>query len=683
MSAGSAERICTWCGRSSLLKNPIQRHSLASSLTLPFRFAKSAECKSCFNATCIQAAGDATYRATLAKQCETDEGRQKQRARTEQWEQQYDQSPMGRVRQFSRGLKETASVVNSSFLELEECLGILYPTKLAEQRLGRKATRTEIKVYQVGSMMIKGVVFREVVGEALPPGVFRLRRGASTHVNHMKEFDNTKQELREGQVAQTAASLAKRVLPCIVRQAKQVPTKKNADDDAESAVPGVVAMQFKGKRSTSSCDKASGHEGSSDDEVDLLGPIPSLVSSERSLKRSSEPNAPSAQDAKKVRTPPKPVKIRVLAKTPSETHANLGASMKVLLAQAQNLVDQVTTKGLLTVTAKTAMNMVYKFESKLNGQELHIPRAQSGDSCFLADLETKLRAASQIIRWAAPAIAALADTKGDADAIVAALVTMVKTAGSVGMVDYSLPEAVFTTVVRKLWFESMGKDWDDEYLKLISTRSGGASDNTLILVLGSSNLVLPLSKAALLSLQEETLVKSMQLLAKEAGPTVLYTTEHGREVTAFAKFEWLVRASAACADKLMVDGLGDDVLALNVAFTADADHDAVQKARHQLTESSKRLTTKPFKNSSALTECIAKLDSRSLAIKLNQHMETNLKKIIDFELADMSKLPSGEFHEVVEEHSQYVAAVASFKEAMAKAPPTFNQGFEKLIGDCE
>ena len=291
--------------------------------------------------------------------------------------------------------------------------------------------------------------------------------------------------------------------------------------------------------------------------------------------------------------------------------------MKVLLAQAQNLVDQVTTKGLLTVTAKTAMNMVYKLESKLTGQELHISRAESGDSCFLADLETKLRAASQIIRWAAPAIAALADTKGDADAIVAALVTMVKTAGSVGMVDYSLPEAVFTTVARKLWFESMGKDWDDEYLKLISPRSGGASDNTFISVLGSSNFVLPLSKAALLSLQEETLVKSMQLLAKEAGPTVLYTTEHGREVMAFAKFEWLVRASAACADKLMVDGLGDDVLALNVAFTADADHDAVQKARHQLTESSKRLTTKPFKNSSALTECIAKLDSRSLAIKFN------------------------------------------------------------------
>ena len=153
-----------------------------------------------------------------------------------------------------------------------------------------------------------------------------------------------------------------------------------------------------------------------------------------------------------------------------------------------------------------------------------------------------------------------------------------------------------------------------EYLKLSSPRRGGASDNTLILVLGSSNLVLPLSKAALLSLQEETLVKSMQLLAKEAGPTVLYKTEHGREVTAFAKFEWLVRASAACADKLMVDGLGDDVLAPSVAFTADADHDAVQKARHQLTESSKRLTTKPFKNSSALTECIAKLDSRSIAI---------------------------------------------------------------------
>ena len=163
---------------------------------------------------------------------------------------------------------------------------------------------------------------------------------------------------------------------------------------------------------------------------------------------------------------------------------------------------------------------------------------------------------------------------------------------------------------------------------------------------------------------------------------MLHKTEHGREVTAFAKFEWLVRASAACADKLMVDGLGDDVLALNVAFTADADHDAVQKARHQLTESSKRLTTKPFKNS-ALTECIAKLDSRSLAIKLNQQMETNLKKIIDLELPDMSKLPSTEFHEVAEEHSQCVAAVASFKEAMAKAPPTFNQGFEKLIGDCE
>ena len=86
--------------------------------------------------------------------------------------------------------------------------------------------------------------------------------------------------------------------------------------------------------------------------------------------------------------------------------------------------------------------------------------------------------------------------RGDADAIVAALVTMVKTAGSVGIVDHSLPEAVFTTVARKLWFESMGKDWDDEYLKLISPRS-----DTLILGLGSSNLVLPLSKAALLSLQ--------------------------------------------------------------------------------------------------------------------------------------------------------------------------------------
>ena len=59
--------------------------------------------------------------------------------------------------------------------------------------------------------------------------------------------------------------------------------------------------------------------------------------------------------------------------------------------------------------------------------------------------------------------------------IVAALVTMVKTVGSLGMVDYSLPEAVFTTVARKLWFESMGKDLDDEYLKLISPRSGGAS----------------------------------------------------------------------------------------------------------------------------------------------------------------------------------------------------------------
>ena len=34
--------------------------------------------------------------------------------------------------------------------------------------MGRKATRTEVKVYQVGSMTIKGVVFREVVGAALP-----------------------------------------------------------------------------------------------------------------------------------------------------------------------------------------------------------------------------------------------------------------------------------------------------------------------------------------------------------------------------------------------------------------------------------------------------------------------------------------------------------------------------------
>ena len=193
-------------------------------------------------------------------------------------------------------------------------------------------------------MAIKGVVFRKVVGEALPPGVFRLRRGASTHANHVKQFDNTKQELREGQVAQTVASLAKRVLPCIVKQVKQVPTNKNADDDAESAVPDVVVMQFKGKRSTSSCDIASGHE-SADDEVDLLGPIPSLVSSERSLKWSSEPKAPSAKDPKKVRTALKPVKIHVLAKTPAETHANLGASMMVLLAQAQHLVDQVTTEG--------------------------------------------------------------------------------------------------------------------------------------------------------------------------------------------------------------------------------------------------------------------------------------------------------------------------------------------------
>ena len=118
----------------------------------------------------------------------------------------------------------------------------------------------------------------------------------------------------------------------------------------------------------------------------------------------------------------------------------------------------------------------------------------------------------------------------------------------------------------------------------------------------------------------------MQLLAKEAGPTVLHKTELGREVTAFAKFEWLVRASAACADKLMVDGLGDDVLALNVACIADADHDAVQKARHQLTESSKRLTTKHFKNNSAFTECIAKLNSRSLAIKLNHQVETNRQR---------------------------------------------------------
>ena len=53
------------------MPNPIKRHALAASPTLPFRSGKSLECKSCYNAIGIQAGGDQGYRAKLAKECGT------------------------------------------------------------------------------------------------------------------------------------------------------------------------------------------------------------------------------------------------------------------------------------------------------------------------------------------------------------------------------------------------------------------------------------------------------------------------------------------------------------------------------------------------------------------------------------------------------------------------------------
>ena len=71
------------------------------------------------------------------------------------------------------------------------------------------------------------------------------------------------------------------------------------------------------------------------------------------------------------------------------------------MAQSENMVDQVTTRGLLTVTSKAANTMVEKLATKLAGPELQPAKADdtSGEAGLVL-LETKLRAAHDKLNWA-------------------------------------------------------------------------------------------------------------------------------------------------------------------------------------------------------------------------------------------------------------------------------------------
>ena len=231
MAMAAPARFCKWCGREKGSQNTIKNHDLGKEPTLPFRSAKSVECKPCFNAIGLQSGGDGSYRSWLLKECLTAEGPAAQLEKTLKWERLYDESSGGRVRVGDRGLAERAEVENSSTLELEEILGVVWPTKLAEAKLQRKAKRTELRMFVVGTTKVRGVLFPDVPGEALPPGVFRLKRGASTTVKHVQEFDNQSQALREGQVAATAKALAKRVMLCSVKEHTGKRTRSDGEEE--------------------------------------------------------------------------------------------------------------------------------------------------------------------------------------------------------------------------------------------------------------------------------------------------------------------------------------------------------------------------------------------------------------------------------------------------------------------
>lgn len=143
-------RVYKWCGRASTLPNPLTKHAMSAGPTLPFRSGRSLQCKPCFNAIAFQAGGDGGYRDTLSQECATEEGRLAQRERTMKWEEMYNSSPAGRVIAGDRNLRETAQVSNNSYMELEMVYGIIWPLKLAQEKLGRKPTRKELKTYSVG-----------------------------------------------------------------------------------------------------------------------------------------------------------------------------------------------------------------------------------------------------------------------------------------------------------------------------------------------------------------------------------------------------------------------------------------------------------------------------------------------------------------------------------------------------
>ena len=687
MSA-NLSRQCKWCGRPESLPNPIKRHALAASPTLPFRSGKSLECKSCYNAIGIQAGGDQGYRAKLAKECGTQKDNEAQRERTEQWEAKYDASVGGRVLVGNRGLNESAQIVNTNYMQLERTAGIVWPVNLAAGKLGRTPSRTETRIYQCGSQKVKGVVLPEQVGETLPFGCFRLKQGSMMQVQHVKEYDNDRQQLREGQVAATASSLSKRALGTKTTLQK---TSSVDENGKEVEGLGLISMFFKSAPASSS--QVQGDEdGSDDDVVDLLGTVPSLVKKGRTLKRKfsntvSEPDdvAPKPKKEKTgddVAPKPKKEKTGDTTKSPGlqrVANGNPGdvllGSLKVLLAKAENMADQVSSRGLLSVTSKAVMGMVEKLEAKLTSEEFHLVKGEGRDGFM--ELETNLKASCSKLTWAQGFICDLANSKVESNTIVASLLTMVKYASFVGFPAYSVPENIVMVVSQRCWFDSQTKEWDERCVMLVTPTTemvGDVGDLTI----GFSSVIVQFNRASFVTLQEATLLNTIKGLAREPIGKLLYTSEHGRQVTAFAKFKLLVEASSSNASKLLVDGLAEDVQALQVACVPNSTAELVQMARTHIADFSKRLSSKPLRTSPAVVECIARLDSRLLALKLNEQVIKNLTLISELELPDMTCFNSIAFDTVEPQYVEYAKAVQRFKEAMAKAPPTFESEYQTL-----
>ena len=693
-------RVCHFCGRNASAANTLTAHTLGQGVTLPFRGPKAFECKSCFNAVTVQSGGDRTYRNRLRADCETAEGRLAQLRRTEEWEAKYNSSFSGRVAAGNRAMKESAQLKTSSFLELERCLGVVWSVALATKKLGRAPTKKEIRVYQVGVQKVRGVVFPEVSGEVLPPSCFRLRSGSGTTVDHVMEFDSDEMQLRPGQVADTARALTKVAMPAVV---KQVATQHTNEDGTTADGPDVVLVGMRSSKCTIAVIEAGADDDCEAQVVDLLsGPVRCIMkrggSTLRTLKRTvsddkssdigegtvlsssastnKRPRISQNKLSKKLGTPKAP---RVAV----DSAENMIGALQILLAQAENLVDQVAGRGLLVVTPKALSFMIEKVSNKLTHDTSHmIMEAERAEQ--LKELEVSLHQVVAKLGWAFAAVSAFDSPKCDPCDIVKALVQMVQSAPTVGIGNYSIPEVVATMVAQKCWTSRLAQGGEDRCLELMAAGATVEGTSLYKLSFGIGDLEVRLSEAALRGLQVECVAKALTSFMKEAPNAKAYSNTEGRDITCVKRLDTFVRAAGVLpVSSWLVEGLADDLASLCVVFRPKLDAETAEKARAHISQTSKRFTSKGIKNGSMVTECMSKLDACILGFKLNQQCASNLESLVAKRLPHMTKNITVELEALKEQFDQYSSAVAEYRSAISVVAADFDGDHHELLAKAK